>query len=395
VKKVGPQRLDYKPSDGLMFVDEAYFTIPGEEQIDKWAPILSIGLFVLAILSPIFVLFYGLAMKPAGAEVNWGAVGRFVGTWSLITLAICFFVLVLMGGLASVGVLVAAAIMKFPKPSGVFKKCAAALSFPVMLHLLIAGIATAAGAISPLARGGTGGGVPLVWWALMPLLIVGMLWLLLRLRPAPFGVAAGLSLALGVGLPFLILLVIGMATGIPAGVLLGGGPRPAAAAFGSGTPPPGAMGGTPRNLSQPRTSQGLSPRTNPGPSTPPAPTLDAETRAKAEQRLKKIYDAIAKSAAANGGKYPTNLRDLTAHGVAEEDLRTPWNTPFSYQYVHNTSGQALPPQIILVHDASFQDRQRITLFADGRVEWIELSKFGEAMINSSRARAEIMRGPPR
>jgi hypothetical protein len=139
-----------------MFVDEAYFTIPAEEQIDKWAPLLSIGLFVLATLSPLLMLAYALATKPEGAVIQWDVVWKAVLLFTGAALAICFFVLVLMGGLASVGVLVAAGIMKFPKPSGVFKKCAAALSFPMMLHLLIAGIASAAGTRGSLARGGTG-----------------------------------------------------------------------------------------------------------------------------------------------------------------------------------------------------------------------------------------------
>ena len=185
-----------------------------------------------------------------------------------------------------------------------FKKCAAALSFPIMLHLLIAGIAAAAGSISPLARARAGGSVPTLWWFLLPFLIVGMLWLLLRLRPAPFGVAAGLSLALGVGLPLVILMVFGMAMGIPTNVLLRGGPKPAPAAFGT---PGGAPAGAPAPAPGPRQSfqTRTNPNVSPNPRTvppAPAPSNDAEGRATSEQRVKKIYDAITKFRAANDGK---------------------------------------------------------------------------------------------
>ena len=395
VRKVGPQPIEYaKPGDGLMFVDEAYFTIPGEEQIDKWAPIASIGLFVLTILSPIFLLFYGLAMKPQGTgEIIWGAVWRFVGTWMLVTLAICVFVLGIMGGLAAVGVLIAGGIMKFPKPGGVFKKCAAALSFPIMLHLLIAGIAAAAGSVSPLARARAGGSVPTLWWFLLPFLIVGMLWLLLRLRPAPFGVAAGLSLALGVGLPLVILMVFGMAMGIPTNVMLRGGPKPAPAAFGTaGGAPAGAPAPAPapRQSFQARTNPNVSP--NPRPASPTAQNPnDTEGRAQSEQRVKKIYDAITKWRAANAGKYPTIYKDLTQHGVTEEELRSPWGAQYVYERPPVDFTGDVPPQMILLHDPMPRGGQMLTLFGDGRVEWVDMSRWGQVRMEASRARTDLMR----
>jgi hypothetical protein len=385
VKKVGPQLIEYaKPADGLMFVDEAYFTIPGEEQIDKWAPIASIGLFVLAVLSPIFILGYGLAMLPDKSVIVWGAVWRFVGTWLLISAGICLFVLVIMGGLAAVGVLIGAAIMKFPKPGGVFKKCAAALSFPMMLHVVVAGIATAAAASSPLARARTGGGVPTLWWFLLPFLVIGMLWLLLRLRPAPFGVAAGLSLALGVGLPLLILMIIGMAMGISTNVMLGGSPKPAAAP----APAPAAFGtSTPGR-------QSLQTRINPNNVSRPAPPTapnDAEGRALSEQRLKKIYEALGKYMAANGGKYPTIFNDLTQYGLTEDDMRGPWGSRYVYERPPiNFTGPA-PAALILAHDPLPRGNQFLVLFGDGKVEWIDMSRWGPARSESARARSELMR----
>jgi hypothetical protein len=388
VRKVGLQnKLDYaKPADGVMFVDEAYFTIPGEDAIDKWAPIASIGLFVLTLVAPIFLLFYGLLTRPQGTEVLWSRVWAAVGWYALGAGAIALFVLGIMSSLASVGVLIAAGVMKFPKPSKAFKRCATALSVPVMLHLLLAGIATRASGFWTVSRPGSG--IPLAWWLLFPFLLLGILWLMLRLKPAPFGVAAGMFLALGIGIPALVLMIFASTMGMPLGALLGNPPAGGSVAVGQNTGGPPAR--TTPAISAPSRTAGRIPATPAAPAASPAPN-DAEGRAQSEQRVKKIFDALGKYAAANGGSYPNTLHNLGQSGITEEDLRTPWGAPYIYERPPINASGPLPAEFMLLHDPVPRGNQQLTLFGDGRVVWLDRSQWTEARINSSKVRSEMMR----
>lgn len=364
---------------------DAYVRWPGETHVDRYVPLVTFIAFGLALVAPVAYVTYWVWQRPAGMPIRWDLVGYSLGVY-LKMLAVLVPALVGVPTLLlMLGVYVSSRVAKFQLPDRFFVRCLTVVCAPILIQMLVMA--------APMAQGYVEAVTPLLWVVSMTLWL-GVLWLMFRLRPAPFSATVGFALVFCVGIPVALVLVLALAVGIgvgagrstmtanaarsPVKVMPGFAmPTTAPPPFAPVTPPPSAI----RPWTPP-----TSPPAAPGPRDPVA------DRAQAEASLQKIGDALKKYADDHAGAYPRHLDELSAAGLIDAaDLRSPKGSPFVYSWNPRLSAP-LPPQYLLAHELSpGADGKRAVLYGDGRVESVESSRWSEVMRDSSRARVEMMR----
>jgi hypothetical protein len=249
---------------------------------------------------------------------------------------------------------------------------------------------TALTGLVALALGATTPAAEVVSWALgIPVLVVA-LWLLLRLRPAPFAVTAGFVLLFVVLLPTAFFYA---AFGLPK---TGSTANSATAARATATPPqsgspvPLPPGSRERKYSIARPGErAIAPGTESRPERN-INDIEAEKRQLAEQRLRKIWNAIRDYLGPHANQYPDGLRDLVAAG-----LITPEDTAEDLGVYHIGISKQLPypaPAKWILLRIEARDYPRITaLFGDGRVESYTREQWPKVQMESDDAARELAR----
>jgi len=261
------------------------------------------------------------------------------------------------------------------------------------------------------------------WWVVSMTLWLGVLWLMFRLRPAPFSATVGFAFVFCVGIPVALVLVLALAVGIGVGAMGAGraalataarSPMKVAPGFSltSNSPAPPAPAVPPSSMFAPsRPPIWRPPTATPAPTTSqpssvtsppvarppravPEPRDPVADRAAADASLQKIGDALNKYATDHAGAFPRRLDDLSAAGLIDAaDLRSPRGSPFVYSWNPRLTSP-LPPQYVIAHELSpGADGRRAVLYGDGRIESIESGRWGEVMRQSSQARMDMIRRP--
>jgi hypothetical protein len=269
---------------------------------------------------------------------------------------------------------------------------------PVLIQALIMGFRIAQGDLEM---------APGLWWVVSMTLWLGVLWLMFRLRPAPFSVTLGLAFIFCIGIPIALVLVLALAVGIGVGVMSGQKALAARSAvrppmIGSAAPTfrvPNLVNGLPAPTALPTLSAQTRPTfQRPSGVTPtPRPARDpAVERTQVEASLKKIGDALRAYSDGHNGQFPRRLEELQSAGLLEAgDLRSPRGSPYILDWNPRLKSPA-PPEYVLVHELGIgADGKRSVLFGDLRIEAVESSRWGDVMRDSSKARVEMMRTKPR
>src|SRR5205814_9302962 len=128
--------------------------------------------------------------------------------------------------------------------------------------------------------------------------ILAVLWLVLRLKLAPFALSAAFALLLAVGTPLAIFFIAYGAAGMRQ------------MGFAGGSTPAAQTNASARRSPSPASAQAAR-SSSPGPAQSPSPPADypAEHRA-LEAKLKKIGEALSRFAQAHNGQYPYTLTEL-------------------------------------------------------------------------------------
>jgi hypothetical protein len=123
----------------------------------------------------------------------------------------------------------------------------------------------------------------------------------------------------------------------------------------------------------------------PGPAAGQATDFAAH-HASVEASFKKIASALKAFADAHVGEYPVSLQQLYSAGMVDAaDLRSPLGP---YIYVSASGMKApLPPKMALVIEVGIKDKRRTILWADGRVETVEMEDY-QTLLRESRKMRE-------
>jgi hypothetical protein len=175
----------------------AYISLPHEDAIDAYVPVATIGiLLVFVVIMFIRIMSAANGMSeffPPGfvGKVFANTLGRFAGM-----LGATFGIL---APLCMLGVIIAAKIMKFETPGGFYMRCAAVACTPISLIIVVNGF-------------GFGEPTPISGIVALPVML-GVLWLMFRLRILSYLVNAGCVLVFLVVIPSVIGMMLHRSTG--------------------------------------------------------------------------------------------------------------------------------------------------------------------------------------
>lgn len=359
---------------------DPYIHFDGEVWVDRIVPTVSFTAFVLALLAPVAIFAYQYAMVPAARSLSSQAL------WTLLFIYLEMLGIVLIGlfaiptGLLFLGVFVSSRVMKFEMPRRAFVRCAAVVCAPVAIQSVLLGLGVSHGGFDA---------PPIVWWAVSFACWLTALWLMFRLRPAPFAVTVVFALLFGIVVPVLLALLL-MVIAASSAVITAMAKR--RATLSSSAPPPAPPPiirtiPTTRNVipaaPRPRTQ---SPPVTP---TPPRTTRDsAALRAQAEATLKKLSAAVSGYAANHDGQLPPDLRTLWDAGQIQ---RTDFEGKITYHGKSQMHGP-LPAAFVLASDIlNAGDGKRTVLFGDGHIETIDMSQWSAVFRASMEAQREMRR----
>lgn len=175
-----------------------YVSIPNEDGIDGFVPMISIGVLVLFL---VITLFRGMS---AATSADVGSKGAAAGVaFGILLGAFTVLLIVIFGILATLcmlGVFIASKIMKFERPGSFYLRCCAVVCAPISLGIVVNGF----GFAEPSA----------VSWMVQVPVFYGVLWLMFRLRPLPYLITAVFVTVCVVGIPFIVLFLIASALNI-------------------------------------------------------------------------------------------------------------------------------------------------------------------------------------
>ena len=205
-----------------------------------------------------------------------------------------------------------------------------------------------------------------VEWYVTTLVMVGLLWLLLRHRLVPFAVSIG-CVAGTLGLPIY-------------GVYRLANPSPPT----SDIQRPAPMGRSPSAM--PR--QGM-----PAPRVQNSPAARTPSRTAAEwtQAFEKLAAAVKRHQESHDGRLPAKVRELVDAGLLDNSdvSEDSGHSPIHYR---NLSWASPPfPSALILADVVGGDHRFTILYADLRIETVDLSQHGDRMFASSDAEFELRR----
>lgn len=305
----------------------AYISIAGEDTIDGLIPMASIGiLFIFLIITFIRTMNAASHAVPEAAQGNVAgfAFGVLLGVYAV-------FLLVIFGvfsPLCMLGVFIASKILNFERPGSFYLRCAAVICAPISLGIVANGF----GFSEPTA----------VSWIVMVPVMLGVLWLMFRLKPIPYLVSAVFSLICAVGIPVMLIMLLAMSLG-GLGVF-------------------SALGHA-RNTA---------------------------LQVKSAQHLKQIGMAVMLFANDHRGGYPHSLDELTSvEGFDRAALTSPMGPdPYTYNYfpgLNSSMGQTY----LLAFDPNAPASGTIpALFMDGHIEQLTGAQLAEAIVLNDQIRLQ-------
>jgi hypothetical protein len=310
----------------------AYISIAGEDTIDGLLPMASIGILIIFL-----VITFIRTMSAAGhaapeevqAQAKGFAFGILLGAYAILLLIIFG----IFSPLCMLGVFIASKIMNFERPGSFYLRCAAVICAPISLGIVVNGF----GFADPTA---------LSWVVTLPVML-GVLWLMFRLKPIPYLVSAAFSLICAVGIPVMLILLLAMSLG-GLGVF-------------------NALGNA-RNTA---------------------------VQVKSASHLKQIGMAMMLFANEHKGAYPRSLDELTSvEGFDRASLVSPLGTqPYVYNYFAGLSS-SMTESYLLAYDPNLPP-SGVTqaLFMDGHVEQLTSAQFEQAkQLNEQIRRQRIGTG---
>ena len=310
-----------------------YITIPGEEHIDRWVPWGAVALFALNLLIVFIASVSGLMKSGSGTNPNAMAVGVAIGLIIGLGVAIC--AIAASSGLMVLGVYIGSQIMKFPNHRLLYWRCVAAVCTSAAISSLLHTI---------------GLDISIIRWFLAISCGLGVLWVLLRLRLAPFAVAGGIGATLGLLLPLGCL--FGSQTALASLARKGSALTPAmvtpagSAPAGPGSNPLSALGAS---IFDPRIA----------------------LRQQSAAKLKMIHSALWLYANDHGNRSPQTLAELvdTEHLPAEN--LTPPSSAVSYSFRGFDNSATNNPIIVYEQgDRSVMGGVNV-LYLDGTVQFFQ------------------------
>jgi hypothetical protein len=295
----------------------AYISIAGEDTIDGLVPMASIGILIIFLVIT-FIRTMSAAGHAAPEEVQAQAKGFAFG---LLLGAYAILLLVIFGifsPLCMLGVFIASKIMNFERPGSFYLRCAAVICAPISLGIVVNGF-------------GFGEPTALSWVVMLPVML-GVLWLMFRLKPIPYLVSAAFSMICAVGIPVMLILLLALSLG-GLGVF-------------------NALGNA-RNTA---------------------------VQVKSASHLKQIGMAIMLYANEHRGVYPRSLEELTSvEGFDRASLTSPLGTqPYVYNYFARLNS-SMTESYLLAYDPNIPP-SGVTqaLFMDGHVEQLTSAQFEQA-----------------
>lgn len=329
-----------------------YVSFDGEEWVDRIVPWAVLAAFLGSIIIGSIMSVRGLMTRATATGSPQAFLVGFVVARALGPL---FLVFAIWAPLSLLGVFIASRIMKFTNRPLLYWRCAVTMMTPLALIFMLGGI-------DPRhLRDG-----PVWWLTLVPMF--GVLWLMLRLRLAPFAVAAGFVLVFAIAGPVLLVFLLA----IPFVMAGRSGPRATI------SPPPTF-----------RTPSVVRPLATPGSPSSSSPAISRPAgvptnRPVLELQLKQVGAALKSYAVTHGGAYPKSLKDLVADGGLSAADAEPLGAS---AWVYNSRGLSdpLPAEFVLVHDVGGNDSQRTCLFGDGRVRTIAMGDWSKYLKDSNDA----------
>jgi hypothetical protein len=357
--------------------ESAYVTLANEAVLDRFLPFLMVGLFVAFVVA---LACQGVARTlEVGQEVHASdeAVSRGVGYVIGFAIGYVAGVAAIAAPLCLLGVYVASRVMKFPNRARLYWRCLAAVCGPTALTGFVA-----------LALGATTQAAEVVSWVLLVPLLFVVLWLLLRLRPAPFAVTAGFVLLFAVLLPTAFYYAV---FGFPQ---MGANANATTAAR---TTPPPPQPSAPAVL-PPGSRERKYSIAKPGEEVVNAETerrrpLTIQEKSKlqrAEAQMRRIAAAIPDYATGHKGMYPDSLAQLVNAGLlTAEEVREDG----SHHYLYAGTGYMkypAPAKLIIVERDGADYPRHTVVFGDGRVESIEPVRWEKVREESWEAHRALM-----
>ena len=328
-----------------------FVTLPGEEAIDKYLPWVPVGIFLAMLGVGIYRGIAAINDEATAAklpnELLMQVIAKFLGFMAGVTVAM----IGVLAPLCLLGVFIASKIMKFTNPHGLYLKCLAVMCTPASLAYACNGF--------DINREMTA----VSWWVSVPAM-VGVLWLLMRLRALPFAVTASFAALLSVGLPMMLFFAI----------------------------VPHRPGTTPRPLAGPVNSSPRSAAPRPSPNAPQPESIftsgPTQQQLKGEAHLREIAIALDRYTEAHDGNYPVNLEEMAYLG---REVLLPSETRLIIVYLGTPRLKApISPKIVLAYCGDAAVGKRSVLFGDGHVETIDMARWGgvfhESMVAEREAR---------
>lgn len=317
----GSSPADYAPRSWR----SAYISLPHEDAIDAYVPVATIGI-LLVFLVITFIRIMSAANElsdkfPPGfmGSVFSHTLGRFAG--------ILFVTFGVLAPLCMLGVIIAAKIMKFEAPGSFYMRCAAVACTPISLIIVVNGF-------------GFGEPTPIGGIVALPVML-GVLWLMFRLRILSYLVNAGFVLVCLVIIPSVIGMMLHRSTGFSfAGM----------DSFNSG------------NSSNSRNSRS-----------------DDTKSDQSLANLRLIGQSLQMYAQENKGTYPKTLDELPKTEQLDPNaLRSPLG-PKAYVYTFQPgTGQKMSGDYLVAYDPNTDEKHAVpALFGDGHAERITRVDFAQ------------------
>lgn len=327
--------------------------VPGEEQIDRWVPLV-----LIILLAGYFVRIGWQTISQARATAQARGIsaydtGKAIGELTGNILKIAAIIPAILAPLCLLGLFIASRVLKNKLPSAAYRKSLAVMSLIIVL---------------PFAYNGFDAGKPLwtVSWYVTVTAMVGVLWLLVRQRLVPFAVSLG-CLAVTVGPPIYgVYWLIDPTLRTPKVELSVQTERNPSVRPRAGMPAPRVQ-----NSSAARTP--------------------SRTAAEWTQAFEKLAAAVKGHQASHDGRLPAKVRELVDAGLlGKSDVsEDSGHSPIHYR---NLSWASPPfPSALILADVVGGDHRFTILYADLRIETVDLSQHGDRMFASSDAEFELRR----
>ncbi len=357
-----------------------YLEWPGLERLERWAtwiPIVIVAGFLILMIVRTFRLGSGLADAFGATAYGRGRLyGELAKTLGKELGKIVGVVVLGMAPLCMLGIVGAAKILKVRPTSSLYLKSLAIACVTLAVPLVYNEFNVFGTLVS------------VEWYVTVPIML-GLLWVLVRQRPAPFAVTGG-AVFVTLCVPY-IALHMWLSSRLP--VVYWTSDQPPSSGGAVTRAPAGPQNPPPNRMRQPReavpapspgpgSAQGSRDATGRAPAGPRNPVM-RRTRAEWEELLKKVGVAATKHADTHDGQLPASVRDMVDAGLLEREDGA--IAPMIVWTYRRGTKPPYPKELILAYDMDSHDGKRTMLFADGQVLTVTIAEFHNHIRKSMEA----------